>query len=244
MKDSNMGYGQGQYSLSNIMTVATNVSTNSMGGLHILNGNARFGDDVIVPLSASNFLIVRNMSAGTNKVFYLANTIVALDPAVATPLSLSHQIDAIRAEKNEYNFSATSWSTYNFGNNKIDYPSDLTIQNSPGGWNGDSPIFSFPSSYLVGSNLYEAKINIMSSVGNDPPTGTQVNINGTNWTMSDLQSCSDRTGNCNRVIIYGIYGAGNTSWNLSLMASDKNSLNSLAAQNIISIFTKMVGTYI
>jgi hypothetical protein len=83
-------------------TAAANVSNNSMGGLHILQGNARFGDDVIVPLSATHFVVVRNVSAGTNQVSYLAKTIVALDPTVATPWNEDLQVQIIKAEATAY----------------------------------------------------------------------------------------------------------------------------------------------
>ncbi len=99
MKDSYFDYGQ--YS-SPTKTAPADVSVNSMGGLHILRGNARFGDNVIVPLSAKNFLVVHNVGVGTNSIKFLANTILALDPAVATPVSSAQQIQTIQAEGNEY----------------------------------------------------------------------------------------------------------------------------------------------
>ena len=79
-----------------------NVSVNSMGGLHILAGNARFGDNVIVPLSAKNFLIVHNVSVGTNSILPLAKTILALDPAVAIPVSQNEQNQTIQDEIKAY----------------------------------------------------------------------------------------------------------------------------------------------
>jgi hypothetical protein len=82
--------------------IPAKVDMNSMGGLHVLQGNARFGDDVIVPLSANHFLVIRNVSAGTNQVRFLANTVVASDPSVATPVNSIQQIQVIQAEGSEY----------------------------------------------------------------------------------------------------------------------------------------------
>jgi len=99
MKDSYFNYGQ---YISPTITVPADVSVNSMGGLHILRGNARFDDNVIIPLSAKNFLIVHNVTAGTNKIQFLAKTIVATDLAVATPVSLEEQTKTIQAEESAY----------------------------------------------------------------------------------------------------------------------------------------------
>jgi hypothetical protein len=83
-------------------TIALNTFTNTMGGLHLLNGNARFGDDYIIPLSANNFLVVSSVQAGTIPEGFLAKTIVALDPSVATPVSQEEQIQTIQAEMSSY----------------------------------------------------------------------------------------------------------------------------------------------
>ena len=71
---------------------------NSMGGLHLLKGMARFGDDIIVPLSASNFLVISPGYAGATNQAPLAATVLATDPAVATPLGLDKQMETIRTE--------------------------------------------------------------------------------------------------------------------------------------------------
>ena len=96
MKESDFDYGPEYHEPPTF--AAADISNNSMGGLHIFNGNARFGDDVIVPLSARHFLIIRNVSAGTNQIRSLAKTVLALDPAVAVPASSEDQIAAIRTE--------------------------------------------------------------------------------------------------------------------------------------------------
>ncbi len=85
-----------------ISTNVANVSTNTIGGLHLLRGNARFGDDVIIPLSARNFLVVSSVEVGTIQIGSLAKTITASDPSVATPVSASEQIKAIQAEAKAY----------------------------------------------------------------------------------------------------------------------------------------------
>jgi hypothetical protein len=108
MEDSYFEYGQGNSETAPTETGEANISNNSMGGLHVFNGNARFGDNVIVPLSAKNFLIVHNVNVGTNQVGLLANTILALNPAVATPVSADQQIKSIKAE-------ITSYGAFNYG---------------------------------------------------------------------------------------------------------------------------------
>lgn len=75
------------------------VSHNTMGGLHMLAGTSRF-DSSIIPLSAQNFLFV-NDGGGANAIF-LAKTVVATDPAVATPVSAAEQQTAIEAEAKAY----------------------------------------------------------------------------------------------------------------------------------------------
>jgi len=75
------------------------VRKNTMGGLHMLSGTSRF-DTSVIPLSAHNFVIV-NDGGGVN-AGYLAPTIVATDPSVATPLSAAEQIKTIQAEKDAY----------------------------------------------------------------------------------------------------------------------------------------------
>ena len=83
---------------NNTTTVAANVSTNTMGGLHILRGNARFGDDYIIPLSAEHFLVVSSVGAGTIQEAWLAKTITAADPSIATPVSAAAQAKIIHTE--------------------------------------------------------------------------------------------------------------------------------------------------
>lgn len=80
-----------------------NVSNNTMGGLHELNGYVRFGSAIIVPLSAKNFLYIENAGETGDRMYgSIVNTIVATDPAVATPVGAAEQIKVIQAEKAAY----------------------------------------------------------------------------------------------------------------------------------------------
>jgi hypothetical protein len=85
--------------------VPANVSFNTMGGLHMLAGSLRFGANTIIPLSASNFVIVSvngKIATESNDPQALAKTIVALDPSVATPVNSVQQTQVIQAEAAAY----------------------------------------------------------------------------------------------------------------------------------------------
>jgi hypothetical protein len=78
------------------------VSTNSMGGLHIISTVAPNASDLlpdVIPLSAHNFVVVYH---NAEKIDALARTMVALDPVVATPVSTVEQQAAIEAEQQAY----------------------------------------------------------------------------------------------------------------------------------------------
>jgi len=84
-------------------TSPANVSINTMGELHIFPGQERFGTNVIIPLSAKNFLYVAtNNDPGYISELLFAKTIVATDPSVGTPVSAAEQVAAIQAEKDSY----------------------------------------------------------------------------------------------------------------------------------------------
>lgn len=84
-------------------TVVANVSSNTMGGLHVLGGYVRHGGAVIVPLSARNFLHISNTGETGDPAYRtLVNTVVATDPAVATPVGASEQVKVIQAAKDAY----------------------------------------------------------------------------------------------------------------------------------------------
>lgn len=89
-----------------------NVSNNTMGGLHMFSTEQK-ESAVIIPLSAQNFLLVTGVTyteqcgpACGAKVIgeagLLARTVVATDPSVATPVSVSEQIKMIQAEAEAY----------------------------------------------------------------------------------------------------------------------------------------------
>ncbi len=89
------------------------ISQNTMGGLHVFSTEQK-ESAVIVPLSARNFLFVKDetytqqcggycaspdVKGGAT---YLANTVVATDPSVAVPVSIAEQIKVVEAEKSAY----------------------------------------------------------------------------------------------------------------------------------------------
>jgi|GEM_PF-5883306 len=99
------------------------VSKNTMGGLHIFPGYTRFGNKVIIPLSATHFLVLYSACNGASEYdcgsandptsgysrFYAAlKTIVATDPSVATPVSAAEQQAVIQAEKSAYGGSSST----------------------------------------------------------------------------------------------------------------------------------------
>ena len=96
--------------------IVADVSRNTMGGLHIFSGYVRFGIKEIIPLSAHNFLVLYakcndatdygcdsgDANGGKAKYDKAVQTILATDPAVATPVSADEQIKTIQAEKDAY----------------------------------------------------------------------------------------------------------------------------------------------
>ena len=86
---------------SPVRTYPTDIRNNTMGGLHIFFGEVRHGLDVVVPLSATHFLVID--ANGDFDERSLANTVMATDPSVATPTSTEVQLQTIQAEKDAYN---------------------------------------------------------------------------------------------------------------------------------------------
>ncbi len=79
------------------------ISQNTMGGLHIFSGAVRFGGDSIVPLSAKNFLVISpNNITGVIRQDELVNTVVASNPAVATPVNNESQVQIVQKEATAY----------------------------------------------------------------------------------------------------------------------------------------------
>jgi len=98
-------YPEGTPSGASGAAAPANVSFNTMGGLHMLAGSQRFGANVIIPLSAQNFVVVSVSGAVATESSdsqALAKTIVALDPKVATPISQAEQTQIIQAEASAY----------------------------------------------------------------------------------------------------------------------------------------------
>jgi hypothetical protein len=97
-------------------TVAADISNNTMGGLHMFSGGARFGVSTLIPLSAKNFLMVTSNDTSNVTQNYVADTIVATNPNVATPVSTAQQTSIIQAEANAYgvNTSVSSNGSMSF----------------------------------------------------------------------------------------------------------------------------------
>jgi len=104
-------------------TTPADVSNNTMGGLHIFIGYTRFGNKVIIPLSATHFLALSSScnaatdydcgsasdpTSGYNRFMDSVKTIVATDPSVATPVSAAEQQATIQAEQQAYASTNTS----------------------------------------------------------------------------------------------------------------------------------------
>lgn len=92
------------------------VSNNTMGGLHIFNTGQK-ESAAIIPLSARDFLYIQGVTytqqCGSSCAVdggsyvkgaaqFLAKTILATDPSVATPVSAAEQTATIQAEKKAY----------------------------------------------------------------------------------------------------------------------------------------------
>lgn len=82
-------------------TQAADVSHNTMGGLHMLPVDCL---TKVIPISAHNFVIFSYncSSAADDRGDYLAKTILATNPSVATPVSAAEQIATIQAEQRAY----------------------------------------------------------------------------------------------------------------------------------------------
>lgn len=87
------------------VTQVADTTENTMGGLHMFPGSRRFHGNVIIPLSAHDFLVVTvdgGMATGFMNSQGLARTIVAADPAVGVPVSEEEQKKVIQEEKEAY----------------------------------------------------------------------------------------------------------------------------------------------
>ena len=94
------GSGANPHYIAPGTTQAADVSVNNMGGLHMFYTGS--GTATIVPLSARNFLVVTAHGVVGVPQDPLVKTILATDPAVATPVSAAEQVNMIQAEKDAY----------------------------------------------------------------------------------------------------------------------------------------------
>ena len=118
---------------------AADVSHNTMGGLHMLSGPSSYAP-VIIPLSASHFLVIEGSSADSTQAQAFAKTILATDPSVATPVSAAEQQATIQAEANAYGVSSVSGAMKTFTDDvhafSVQYPASLTLGGNENLWGG------------------------------------------------------------------------------------------------------------
>lgn len=161
---------------------AADVSNNTMGGLHMLGGSGQYDTAIIIPLSARNFLVVNKI--GRVEASPLAKTILALDPAVATPVSASLQKQTVNDEAVAYSvLPGITWKTYNDSQTGISfqYPSDFGgYPASLQGQNGIPQILVTPT----GANIDEHGCYIDNSGPRGYMGGTPVAINSLSFCLS------------------------------------------------------------
>lgn len=154
------------------------VFINTMGGLHLLGGNARFGDDYIIPLSAKNFLVVSSVEAGTIQEGLFAQTITATDPSVATPANTDQQIKTIHTEGLLYGALGTSVPSWGYTDSQYVYDSqgNIVVGANPATFkaiNTYSDGFSSPTGFATdGVRIYSEAMSAKAVLveGADPAT--------------------------------------------------------------------------
>lgn len=109
-----------------VASTTADVSINTMGGLHMFGQHGQYST-MFIPLSAENFLVINDI--GSVDSTFLAKTIVATDPSVATPISADQQASIIQAELNAYIVKrpTISWNTYvdSYSRFSFQYPSQF-----------------------------------------------------------------------------------------------------------------------
>jgi len=134
----------------------------------------------------------------------------------------------------------SGWKTYVFKDTQVSYPNDLKLRVISGGPTAGKGFgFVFPSSYFSNSGIEQATTNFIIGVSQVLPVGKKVILNNILWNRIDTQGQGGETGGYSRQIIYQ---TDNMSFGLNLISS-KNDLSGQSAENIISIFEKMVATY-
>jgi hypothetical protein len=83
-------------------TTTADTSQQTMGGLYMFDGAARFGADTIIPLSATDFVIVSSDNMNIFDQRFLAKTIVATNPLASTPMGAADQDKIIQSEMTAY----------------------------------------------------------------------------------------------------------------------------------------------
>ncbi len=85
-----------------VATTTADISRKTMGGLPMLPGGLPDNANVVIPINTQSFLIIGSFGDNYIDGQYLVNTIVPIDPLVATPVSTWRQIKIIEAEKEMY----------------------------------------------------------------------------------------------------------------------------------------------
>ncbi len=169
-------------------TTTADISVNTMGGLHMFGTKANTYYAYIIPLSAQNFLVVNNIDDVDST--YLDKTILALDPAVATPVSSDEQAQTIQNEIASYDGQSgnqsITWQTYTDSQNgfSFQYPTSLNGSgaNLIFGPSGKPDVFVTSTSSDIGTNgCYHSSMNY----GGGPATNdSKITLNGTQFCLS------------------------------------------------------------
>ena len=185
------GSDYNNYPIATANTVAADVSNNTMGGLHMLGGTYEDnsgGNAIIIPLSAQDFLVVTEI--GNSSAVPLARTIMALDPAVATPVSASEQTRTVQNESVAYNLVPVgiTWKTYTDEQTGIslNYPSDfgnrwIRLQESSG--EPLSVLITPTGANIDGNGCYQGT-ETTSAISGEYGADAQVTLNGMAFCLS------------------------------------------------------------
>lgn len=161
-----------------------NIAENTMGGLHMFPGVFPY-NTIIVPLSANNFVVIDDENELVETAFF-ARTILALDPAVAVPVSAALQTKTIQTEGNVFAMqkvqSDTGMHTFS------DLIHGFSFQYPTGVRNGYAHLGWVPSVFVTQNKTnIDAQGCYMSYDGAFDPNGshgTQKNINGISYCLA------------------------------------------------------------
>jgi len=191
-------------------TAPADISVNTMGGLHIFPGGARFGVSSLIPLSARHFLLVTTSDTGGDiSQTPLVNTIVATDPSVATPVNAAEQAATIQAEAIAYGVQmpapviTTKMYTDTTDGFSLDYATSLTPGTNDASWYG--ALAGVSAQHIV--SFTSGPESLAVSMSADP---TDVGN-----CMVAPQSYEEAIGNVSTVQIHGVsffkYGRGDVA---------------------------------